>query len=59
MFPSPLSVFGSQDGSFTNIDVVDDAPLKQVTHPNLLWLHGREMIDISSTQIRNSLKTNG
>ena len=41
------------------IDVVDDAPLKQVTHPNLLWLHGREMIDISSTQIRNSLKTNG
>lgn len=38
------------------IDVVNDCPLKQVKHPNLLWLHGKEMIDISSTQIRNSLK---
>lgn len=38
------------------IDVVDDSPLKQVDHPNLLWLHGKEMMDISSTQIRNSLK---
>lgn len=38
------------------VDVVDDSPLKQVSHPNLLWLHGEEMVDISSTQIRNSLK---
>ena len=27
MFPSSLSVFGSQDGSFTNLDVVDDAKI--------------------------------
>lgn len=40
------------------VDVVDHSPLKQVTHPNLLWLHGEEMIDISSTQIRKSLKNN-
>lgn len=35
-----------------SVDVVADSPLKQVAHPNLLWLHGEEMIDISSTQIR-------
>ncbi len=38
------------------IDIVDEAPLKKITHPNLIWLHGEEMMDISSTQIRNSLK---
>lgn len=38
------------------VEVVDECPLKQVTHPNLLWLHGEEMIDISSTQIRNGKK---
>jgi len=40
------------------IDVVDDSPLKKVEHPNLLWLHGEEMMDISSTEIRKSLKNN-
>jgi len=40
------------------IDIVDDSPLKKVSHKNLLWLHGEEMMDISSTQIRNSLKNN-
>ena len=40
------------------VDVVDDSPLKKVKHPNLLWLHGEEMIDISSTQIRNAIKNN-
>ena len=40
------------------VDVVDNSPLKQVKHPNLLWLHGEEMMDISSTQIRKSLKNN-
>ncbi len=34
------------------VDVVDGAPLKQVRHKNLLWLHGKEMKDISSTEIR-------
>ncbi len=38
------------------VDVVDDAPLKQVSHANLLWLHGEKMVDISSTQIRNDRK---
>lgn len=38
------------------VEVVKDYPLKQVQHPNLLWLHGEEMIDISSTQIRNAKK---
>jgi len=41
------------------VDVVDDAPLKAVSHPNLLWLHGEEMVDISSTQIRNERKNKG
>ncbi len=40
------------------VEVVDDCPLKQIKHPNLLWLHGEEMVDISSTQIRKSLKNN-
>lgn len=40
------------------IDIVDDSPLKKIGHPNLLWLHGEEMMDISSTQIRKSLKIN-
>lgn len=40
------------------VDVVDGSPLKKVKHPNLLWLHGEEMIDISSTQIRNAIKNN-
>lgn len=40
------------------VEVVDDCPLKEVKHPNLLWLHGEEMVDISSTQIRKSLKNN-
>lgn len=40
------------------IDIVDGAPLKKIKHPNLLWLHGEEMMDISSTQIRKSLKNN-
>jgi len=40
------------------VEVVDDCPLKVVKHPNLLWLHGEEMVDISSTQIRKSLKNN-
>jgi nicotinate-nucleotide adenylyltransferase len=40
------------------VDVVDDSPLKKINHPNLLWLHGKEMMDISSTQIRKSLKNN-
>lgn len=38
------------------VDVVDDSLLKTVDHPNLLWLHGKEMMDISSTQIRNARK---
>jgi nicotinate-nucleotide adenylyltransferase len=38
------------------VEVVDNSPLKQVTHPHLHWLHGREMMDISSTQIRNMNK---
>lgn len=38
------------------VDVVDGSPLKQVFHPNLLWLHGEDMVDISSTEIRKSLK---
>lgn len=41
------------------IDVVDDSPLKKIKHPNLLWLHGEEMVDISSTQIRNAIKNKG
>lgn len=41
------------------VDMVADCPLKQLNHPNLRWLHGKEMIDISSTEIRNSLKNNG
>ncbi|MFA5592046.1 MAG: nicotinate (nicotinamide) nucleotide adenylyltransferase [Micavibrio sp.] len=41
------------------IDIVEEAPLKQVKHKNLFWLHGKEMMDISSTEIRKSLKTNG
>lgn len=40
------------------IDIVDDSPLKKINHPHLLWLHGEEMMDISSTQIRKSLKIN-
>lgn len=40
------------------VEVVADCPLKQVNHPNLRWLHGEEMVDISSTQIRNSFKNN-
>ena len=40
------------------VEVVGDCPLKQVKHPNLLWLHGEEMVDISSTQIRKTLKNN-
>lgn len=40
------------------VDLVADCPLKAVSHPNLLWLHGEEMIDISSTQIRKSLINN-
>ncbi len=40
------------------IDVVDDSPLKQVKHQNLLWLHGEEMVDISSTEIRKLNKNN-
>jgi nicotinate-nucleotide adenylyltransferase len=39
-----------------SVEVVADCPLKQVKHPNLHWLHGEEMIDISSTQIRNSIR---
>lgn len=38
------------------IDVVDDSPLKKVRHKNLLWLHGEEMKDISSTEIRAARK---
>lgn len=41
-----------------SVEVVKNCPLKQVNHKNLLWLHGEEMIDISSTQIRKSLKNN-
>ena len=41
-----------------SVEVVADCPLKGLTHPNLHWLHGEEMVDISSTQIRNSLKNN-
>lgn len=41
-----------------SVEVVGDCPLKQVSHPHLHWLHGEEMIDISSTQIRNSNKNN-
>ena len=41
-----------------SIEIVADCPLKQIDHPNLLWLHGEEMMDISSTQIRKSLKNN-
>ncbi len=40
------------------VEVVDDCPLKQIKHPNLLWLHGEEMVDVSSTQLRKSLKNN-
>lgn len=40
------------------VEKVEGCPLKQVDHPNLRWLHGEEMVDISSTQIRNSLKNN-
>lgn len=39
-----------------SVEIVADCPLKQVKHPNLHWLHGEEMIDISSTQIRNNIK---
>ena len=39
-----------------SVEVVADCPLKQVNHKNLHWLHGEEMVDISSTQIRNSFK---
>ena len=39
-----------------SVETVGDCPLKQVSHPNLLWLHGEEMVDISSTQIRKSIK---
>lgn len=38
------------------VEVVGDSPLKQVKHQNLFWLHGEEMMDISSTQIRKSRK---
>jgi nicotinate-nucleotide adenylyltransferase len=38
------------------VEVVADCPLKQVSHPNLLWLHGEAMVDISSTEIRKSRK---
>ena len=41
-----------------SVEIVENCPLKQVTHPNLHWLHGEEMIDISSTQIRKAIKNN-
>ena len=41
-----------------SVEKVNDCPLKHLSHPNLHWLHGEEMVDISSTQIRKSLKNN-